>query len=330
MSNKVKNKHINFIIKNKKINIEDITKTKHQKSFLKWVGGKTQIMDEVLVKFPARMKNYHELFLGGGSVLLALLTLRRENKVIVEGKIYAYDLNKSLINTFNQIKFNYQDVIDKLKEIKEVFSSIELNTDGKRWVKSKLNQDNYKSTREHYYYWIRDLYNSTTKDSVLSASYFIFLNKTGFKGMFREGNNGYNIPYGQKDTNCIPSMMDVDDIKNISNLIQDVEFKCADFKDSFKEIKPGDFAYLDPPYFPENGASFVGYTKDGFNLDTHKSLFDEIKKLDSDNIKFVMSNSNVDYVKNIFENFNINEITARRAIHSKKPDTKTKEVLIYN
>ena len=107
MSNK--NKHIKFIIKNKKMNIEDIAETKLQKSFLKWVGGKTQIINEVLVKFPVKMKNYHELFLGGGSVLLALLTLRKENKIIVEDKIYAYDLNESLINTFNQIKFNYEE-----------------------------------------------------------------------------------------------------------------------------------------------------------------------------------------------------------------------------
>ena len=111
-------------------------------------------------------------------------------------------------------------------------------------------------------------------------------------------------------------------------MIKDVEFKHSNFSDSIKNVAIGDFVYLDPPYAPENDKSFVGYVADGFNLETHNLLFSEIKKLG--NIKFVMSNAKVDLVMNNFTDYNAQDITARRAINSKKPGSTTTEVLIYN
>jgi DNA adenine methylase len=305
-------------------------KIKLQKPFLKWAGGKTQIIDDILKYFPRTMENYHEIFLGGGSVLLAILSLRKKSKITINNKIYAYDLNPSLINTFNQIKNNHLNVIRHISNIINEFRSIEKNTEGQRGQPKNITEDNYKTTREHYYYWTRNLYNKSVKNTPLSAAYFIFLNKTGFKGMYREGVNGFNIPYGQKDTKKIPGIIVEDDIKNISELIQDVDFICLDFTESLKRVGLKDFVYLDPPYAPENKNSFVGYTKDGFNIETHNKLFSEIKNINNKNAKFLLSNANVDLVTKNFEDFNCVEVEARRAIHRNKPGTKTTEVIIYN
>ena len=111
------------------------------------------------------------------------------------------------------------------------------------------------------------------------------LNKTGFRGMYREGPKGFNIPYGHyKKTPTIVTKKELDEI---SNLIKNVEFIVSDFKDSIKNVKEGDFIYLDPPYAPENKKSFVGYTAEGFSLETHNKLFNEVKQFDKKNIKII-------------------------------------------
>ena len=146
--------------------------------------------------------------------------------------------------------------------------------------------------------------------------------------MYREGPNGYNVPYGHyKKTPTIITQADLD---NISDLIKNVEFKQCSFTESLKNIKKNDFVYLDPPYAPENDKSFVGYVADGFDLDNHKLLFNKIKNMCD--IKFVMSNASVDLVINSFNypEYNCENIIARRAINSKNPGSETKEVLIYN
>lgn len=104
----------------------------------------------------------------------------------------------------------------------------------------------------------------------------------------------------------------------------------SDFKESIKNVEEGDFVYLDPPYAPETKKSFVNYVNDGFDLNMHKSLFDEILKFDEKKVKFLMSNSRVDMVIDKFKDYNCKDIIARRAINSKKPESTTTEVLIQN
>lgn len=303
--------------------------TNIQKPFLKWVGGKSKLLQYITPKFPKNVKNYHEIFLGGGSVLFALLTMQKNNEICVENNIYAYDINQPLINTYQQIKNNLSNVIKKLKEFKDEFTSIEINTHGIKRHTPDVNDENYKETREHYYYYICSKFNKCLKNSVVCAAYFIFLNKTGFRGMYRENNNGlYNIPYGLKDTNKIPSIFDEDELKKINKLIQKVKFRCISFDKSLSKVKSGDFVYLDPPYAPENKTSFVKYNKEGFPLKKHNQLFKTVKELK--NIKFIMSNSNVELVNSAFETYNIQHIIARRAINSKDPSSTAKEVIIYN
>ena len=313
-----------------------------QKPFLKWAGGKNKLLEHIIPHIPAEIENYHEIFLGGGSVLLAVLSLQKQNEITIKNKIYAYDLNKSLINCFKQVQKNYEKVYYLVNALKQVFHSIEENTlldeEGKI-VKGSPNVDetNFMSTREHYYYWIRHLFNTTSKTTQKSAAYFIFLNKTGFKGMYRENKSGkFDIPYGLKDKEKKKKIkwevgiIDKNEIKKISDLIQNVKFVCKDFEKSLKKVKKSDFVYLDPPYAPENQNSFVKYNKDGFGLDMHKSLFKQVHDLNKKNIKFVMSNSDVDLVNKEFSEYKVKYIMRRNAIHSKKPRTKAKEIIIYN
>lgn len=298
---------------------------KIQKPFLKWVGGKTQIIDNIISKIPKEINNYHEIFLGGGSVLLAVLSLQKQKKIIIKNKIYAYDINSALINVYKNIQSNKDELYKYINFYIGEYDSI------KDIIKEKINRkpttiEEAKKSKESYYYWIRDKYNKINKNTVECSALFMFINKTCFRGMFREGPGGYNVPYGHyKKT---PTIISLEDLNIISDLIKDVEFIQSDFSESIKNVKEKDFVYLDPPYAPENSKSFVGYVADGFNLEKHKLLFSEIKKLKE--INFVMSNAKVDLVMKNFKDYNCEDIIARRAINSKNPGSTTTEVIIYN
>ena len=300
-----------------------MTNEKIQKPFLKWVGGKTQIINDIIAKIPKEINNYHELFLGGGSVLLAILSLQKQNKITIKNKIYAYDINNDLINVYKHIQSNKDELYTFINLYINEYDSIK----GTEINRKPTTIEEAKTSKESYYYWIRNKYNHINKNTVECSALFMFINKTCFRGMYREGPNGYNVPYGHyKKTPTIISKTDLD---YIGDLIKDVKFKHSSFVESIKNIKKGDFVYLDPPYAPETANSFVGYVADGFNLETHKLLFNEIKNLD-DKIKFVMSNAKVELVTENFKKYNCQDIIARRAINSKKPGSKTTEVIIYN
>ena len=295
---------------------------KVQKPFLKWVGGKTQIIDNIISKVPREMNNYHELFLGGGSVLLAILSLQKQNKIVIKNKICAYDINNVLINVYKNIQNNKDELYEFISSYIEEYDSIK----GTVINRKPVSIEEAKTSKESYYYWIRNKFNNIDKESIECSALFMFINKTCFRGMYREGPNGFNVPYGHyKKTPTIISKKDLD---YISELIKNVEFKQSSFSESIKNVTEGDFVYLDPPYAPENEKSFVGYVADGFSLEMHNSLFDGIKKLKD--IKFMMSNAKVDLVTESFKDYNCEEIVARRAINSKKPGSTTMEVIIYN
>ncbi len=157
---------------------------------------------------------------------------------------------------------------------------------------------------------------------------FIFLNKTCFRGMFRMGPNGFNVPYGNYKN---PEIINKNHLEEIHNLIQNVKFECCDFSCSLINIDDNDFTYLDPPYAPEINTSFVGYTKSGFGLEQHKHLFELIHNLTRENKKIMLSNSDVKLVRDNFdEKYRIIEILCKRTINSKNPNAKAKEVIIMN
>jgi DNA adenine methylase len=296
------------------------------KPFLKWVGGKTQIIFDVLSLFPTNINNYHEPFLGGGSVLLGLLSYIKYGKISLSGKIYASDLNSNLIYLYKNIQKNPEIVITNVKKLVDEFAKIT----GTEVNRKPTNLHEALSSKESYYFWIRSKYNSLTDDErsfPYASAMLLFLNKTCFRGVYREGSKGFNVPYGNYSN---PTIFDETHIKNVSELIQDVVFTVASYKDSLNDINTGDFVYLDPPYAPESESSFVSYTSDGFGLEDHISLFKTCNIMNTKNIKMLLSNADVKLVKDSFPTFQTKIISCRRAIHSKKPESKTNELLIYN
>jgi DNA adenine methylase len=276
-------------------------------SILKWVGGKTQILDKVMSNTPNYMNNYHEPFLGGGSVLLEILSLQRQNKITINGNIYAYDYNERLINVYKQIQLCPEMVYETLKSYIDAYEA----------------SDN----KEQYYYHIREAFNSDDL-TCSQASRFIFLNKTCFRGLYRENKKGdYNVSFGNYKQ---PSFPTKEKIKEVSGLIQDVIFKCCDFTDALNDVEQGDYVYLDPPYTPEHSNSFVRYNSSGFTLEMHNTLFQGIHEISDTGAIFSMSNHKVDLVMNNFKEFKCIDFDAKRKINSKKPDTTTTEIIITN
>ena len=295
------------------------------KPILKWVGGKTQILDTLLANFPKEMRNYREIFVGGGSVLLGLLSAVRNGSIKVSGSIYAYDANEPLIGVYKNIQTQHNELYDMLQAILSEFN--ECRMDGEI-IRTPKTPDEATQNRENYYYWIRSQYNRlTNKTGLVGSAMFIFLNKTCFRGMFRVGPNGFNVPYGHYKN---PEIINHTHLDEIHELIQSVVFEHCDFGVSLAHVEPDDFVYLDPPYAPETTTSFVGYTENGFGLEDHQRLFQTIDRLE--NARFMMSNSAVPLVSTHFpeEKYRILPLVCRRAIHSKHPDATTNEVVIMN
>jgi DNA adenine methylase len=273
------------------------------KPILKWVGGKTQILDKIIESFPKEIGDYHEPFIGGGSVLLKLL---ESNEIDVKGNVYAYDLNESLVNVYKNIQKTPEDVYTEVSE---------------------LIKDSNDNDKEEYYYTIRKIWNSFTqkeKNTTKGTAFFIYLNKTCFRGLYRVGPNGFNVPYGHYKN---PEIINKENLMSVSRLIKHVVFKVSDFKETLIDIKVKNdtFVYLDPPYVPETKTSFVKYNLNGFSDDDHKELFELVKNL---KCSFVMSNSNTDLVLESFKGFSIKKIDCKRSINSKNPSQMTKEVII--
>jgi DNA adenine methylase len=336
---------MNVLVAEKKIEtVNQIsTDVNISKPILKWVGGKTQILDKLIVNYPKHINNYHEIFLGGGSVLLMLLSYVKKNIITITGNVYAYDLNEPLIYMYKNIQSDYLGLCNKIQELIVEFNACSNNNENdnnendsdikiKNKRKKILTLEDAKKSKENYYYWTRDKYNNLTaeeKKTLLGSALFIFLNKTCFRGVFRTGPNGFNVPYGHYNN---PEIINNEHVKEIHDLIENVIFSCSDFSNSLTNIKDGDFVYLDPPYAPEKSTSFVGYTKDGFNINQHNTLFQLCDNLTNENKKLIMSNSDVQLVRNHFNNekYKTNTISCKRSINAKNPDAKTNEVIVKN
>lgn len=268
------------------------------KPFLKWVGGKTQIIHHILSRFPTDLHgNYHEPFLGGGSVLFAFLDQCNQGAIRHHGSVFASDLNPHLIAVYRAIQSDPLAFMDSMEALVTLFEQSPLNL-------------------EEFYYHVREEFNRQP-DPVR----FLFLNKTCFRGIYREGPRGnLNVPYGHYRNPCI---LDRDHIMEISALIQRVTFEVQSFEHAMQRAAPGDFVYLDPPYV----ATFAAYTAAGFSHETHQKLFTLCRELPC---PFLLSNSDAPLVRESFpeEGFHTEVILCKRTINSKHPESKTPEVLV--
>lgn len=274
------------------------------KPFVRWVGGKTKILDIVLNEFPTEMNNYHEPFLGGGSILFELLQRVKDGKIKVNGKIYAYDINPYLIASYIRIRDNPK----KFREDIQVYID-----------KYGLDPKSYEALRKEFV-------QGQINGDIRTPEMFVLLNRRCFRGVYRENLSGlYNVPVDHKIKPWIPTL---EDLKAVSNLIQGVRFKCRPFIESLKQssIKNNDFVYLDPPYVKKDTNSFVSYTNEGFDVDSCKELFRITKRLP----RFVMSNADAPLIHQQFKEHNIIEVSTTHSVDSKDPGKKVIEVLITN
>ena len=287
------------------------------KPLLKWVGGKTQIMHTLMDLFPENIDTYHEPFVGGGSVLFTCLSTKSVNKV------FASDINPFLIGMYKNVKENPDGFVTEMRTLIKNFNECtgtEVNRKPKTIKEAK-------TSRESYYYWVRAQFNAVPSEEQMSlktSSMFLFLNKTCFRGLYREGPNGFNVPYGNYKN---PAIMDESHIHEVSELIKNVTFTVEDFTHSLARVKPGDFVYLDPPYAPINDTSFVNYNSSGFDLNKHRALFKMCREL---KCKMLMSNANVELVRDAFpdSHYNTKTISCKRAINSKEPNSRVEELLV--
>ena len=303
------------------------------KPFLKWVGGKTQIIEDIMVRFPPKINNYHEPFLGGGSVLLTLLSYIENGTITVSGKIYASDINATLIGLYQNIQANPHAVIAEVRHLMEESKvAAEAKNHAAEVNRKASTLQEAQTSPESYYFWVRSRLNMLSKEdrmTIPASAMFLFINKTCFRGLYREGPRGFNVPYGNYKN---PTILDEEHILRISALIKNVVFSVSSFPDAFSRVVAGDFMYIDPPYAPETSKSFVSYTFDGFKLADHNTLFAHCAELKKKKVSLLMSNADVTLVREAFPAplYTTTVISCRRAIHSKEPDLCTNEVLITN
>jgi DNA adenine methylase len=275
------------------------------KPFLKWAGGKTQLIAEIEKSLPIEITNkkftYIEPFVGSGAVLFWILNhFPKLEKAVIN------DINSDLINTYRTIASKPSELISILRVLQNEYHNLEGNEEKKK----------------EYYYEKRELYNTRLEEKTGQAALFIFLNRTCFNGLYRVNkNNGYNVPMGNYKK---PTICDEENIMAVSNVLQKVEILCGDYVETLNKASTNSFFYFDPPYKPlSNTSSFNSYAKDEFNDEEQIRLRNFCTKLEKQGHKWMLSNSDVkgkdtndNFFDDIYSEFSISRVKARRNINA--------------
>ena len=273
------------------------------KPFVKWAGGKRQLIPILNENLPKTMGSYFEPFLGGGALLFHILKERHGQRCGIS------DLNSDLVLAYTTIRDKSEILIDSLKN----------------------HTKNYQKDSKSYYYSIRE---SNPRSAIEKTSRLLFLNRTCFNGLYRVNSKGkFNVPLGRY-TN--PNIVNEENIRSVSQVLQSrkISIKCRDFETVLDDAKKDDLVYFDPPYQPvSNTANFTSYTNKSFTYDDLKRLAKLCLKLDSMGCKVMLSNSNSQEVAEMFTEkpWSIKKIEANRSINSNsKKRTGHYELLIKN
>jgi len=266
--------------------------------FLKWIGGKRQLLPSITSLFPKSYLNYYEPFIGGGAVFFNM----QPTKAVIN------DYNEELINVFKTIKEHPEELILDLKTHKN---------------------------DSDYFYQLRSLDRQDTYhclSKVQKASRVIFLNKTCYNGLYRVNSSGeFNSPFGKYKN---PNIVNEITIRAVSKYLNknNITVLNGDFEDAVKGIRKGEFVYFDPPYDPISASSsFTGYVKGGFDRNEQVRLRDLCDKLDKKGVKFLLSNSATTFIEDLYKNYDINYVKANRSVNSVASKRgKVDEVLIRN
>lgn len=290
------------------------------KPFVKWAGGKGQLIEQLSALFPEDLATrddlvYVEPFVGGGAMLFHMLSTYPNIK-----KAVINDLNKDLMTTYSIVRDKPDELIKALAEMQKVYYAKE-DEEG----------------RKAYFLAMREKYNARESDEVETAALFIFLNRTCFNGLYRVNSKGiYNVSFGKVKR---PLICDEETIRADSLLLKKVEILSGDFEIVEPYVAPYSFFYFDPPYRPlPKAKNFTAYSKDGFNDDEQKRLADFCRRLDAAGHQWLLSNSdphNVNpedmFFEEIFKGFDIHRVKAARMINSKgKGRGKITELAIRN
>ncbi|PLY13398.1 MAG: DNA methyltransferase [Sulfurimonas sp.] len=277
--------------------------TKYQ-PFIKWVGGKRSLLSQIIPLIPKEFNNYFEPFVGGGALFFELYS----QDILKDKQVYLFDINSELINAYNVVKNNPFELIKNLQEFKEKHSK-EFYYDIRAWDRKE---------------------DFLGKGDVLRATRFIYLNKTCFNGLYRVNSKGYhNVPIGSYKN---PNICDELVIYSASEALQKAIILNTSYKDVMKHTSKNDFVYFDPPYYPlTQTSSFTSYSEFSFLDKEQIELFEVFKKLDKNDCKIAHSNSDTDFIKELYEEFEIKNIQANRFINSKSSGRgKISEVLVRN
>lgn len=275
--------------------LKDLSPIEPISPVVKWAGGKRQLLDEITKRLPDGFNRYVEPFFGGGALLFYL----QPNNAIVN------DLNSELINLYRVIKDSPLKLIDLLDEMKEKHS-------------------------EDFYYQIRalDRKEDVNLTNTERAARFLYLNKTGFNGLWRVNRKGQNnVPFGHYQS--VPAVYDRSNILRMSDYFKNknILLESKDYTEILKEVDYGDFIYLDPPY----DETWTDYTKEGFGKSSQIKLSKILKELDKKGIKWMLSNNSTTLINELYKDFHIDVVKANRAINSNGNGRgKVNEVLIYN
>lgn len=293
-------------------------KYKTVKPFVKWAGGKSQLLNEIREKYPATIEKYCEPFVGGGAILLDVLANFQPKEVLIN------DINAELVNTYAQIKNNVDELIEMLFEMQESF-----------WAKNETDRKvMYLAKRERF----NDLkVNGDEQINLEKAALFIFLNKTCFNGLYRVNRKGlFNVPMGAYKN---PPICDAENLRQISGLLKNVQIKCGNYSECAEFIDENTFVYIDPPYRPLTAtASFTSYSENEFGDKQQIELGKFIDAISTKGAKVVASNSdpkNSDEADNFFDelysSYTILRVSAKRMINSKATGRgSVNELLICN
>lgn len=274
------------------------------KPFVKWVGGKTQLLDEVKKSLPKNLKNrtgvtYVEPFIGGGAVMFWIL----QEYPNIERAIIN-DINAELVCTYRVVKKNVTSLIEELEKIQSEYLPLDAKA------------------RKEYYNIKRKTFNSRNISDIETAALFIFLNRTCFNGLYRVNSKGeFNVPHGKYAN---PRICDRENLLAGSKVLQKVEILCGDFAQTEKYAGPNTIFYFDPPYKPiTETSSFTSYAKDGFNDEEQIRLRDFCTRIARHKAQFVASNSDPKegekeetFFDEIYKQFTIKRVSAARMINS--------------
>lgn len=251
--------------------------------FLKWVGGKRQLMNDIEPLIPSKISTYYEPFIGGGAVFLN----QQPKRAVIN------DYNAELINVYKMVRDNVEELIEDLAT---------------------------HENESEYFYKIRlqDREEGFDELSALKrASRVIYLNKTCFNGLYRVNSSGeFNTPFGRYKS---PNIVNEPVLRAVSKYLQnnDIQLLSGDFEDALKGARKGAFVYLDPPYDPlSKSSNFTGYVEGGFGSDQQERLRDTCIKLHQKGVNFLLSNSATPFIKDLYQDFEIIEVGAKRHINS--------------